>query len=224
MASLSKNYLSFVSMGGLNPQILNLDFLKTNKIIPTDDEQFSEILKREKPLTRFVSVPGFANLVLENIEFIIDENRFQLREIKISDWSHTKILAIADKYFKVLPYTPLKVVGINLNSSINFESPQEAKNFQEVGFSSKSEIAKVISVDNITASIILQYPYKGSISRITIAIAQPDKGNKMRTINCNYEFDFKDWSNFQSELNHFSEVASYCDNINNKLVEIVGKI
>ncbi|MCK4819585.1 hypothetical protein KA005_27705 [bacterium] len=47
MASQSKNFISIVALGGQNPQILNVDFLKNNKIIPIDEAPFDQLFKQE---------------------------------------------------------------------------------------------------------------------------------------------------------------------------------
>lgn len=219
MAELSKNFISFVALGGQNPQILNLDFLKANDIIPVKEPPFDELLKQEKPVKKFVSVPGFANLVLENIEFIVDERRFQIREKDLSEWTDTRILEIAKKYFEVLRYTPLKLVGVNLNSTITFKTTEEAGKFQELFLSKDGRLAQIISMDNVTASIVLRYPYANKRGRVMLTVDQPNKENKKRTVNFNYEFDFTDWANFRSELDKISEIADYADSIVDELLK-----
>ena len=102
MASQTKNFISFVALGRPNPQILNIDFLRNNRILPRENEPNNKNSEQEKNVKKFVSVPGYANLVLENIEFIVDEGRFQITERSISEWNETKILQIAKRYFKVL--------------------------------------------------------------------------------------------------------------------------
>jgi len=221
MAELSKNFISFVALGGQNPQILNIDFLKAGDIIPVNQPPFDELLKQEKPVKKFVSVPGFANLVLDNIEFIVDESRFQIREKGISEWSDTKILEIAKKYFEVLRYTPLKLVGLNLNSIITFGSSKEATSFQELFLSENSRIVGIIGKDKIAASIVFRYPYSNQGARITLTIEQPNKENKKRAVNFNYEFDFTSWTKFGSELGKISEISNYFDSIIQKLLEAI---
>jgi len=221
MANLKKNFLSFVALGGQNPQILNLDFLKTNDIIPVNAPPFEELLKQEKPLKKFVSFPGLANLVLGNIEFVIDESRFQVRETEISQWAETKLIDIVKKYFEILPYTPLKVVGINFNSTIVFETPEEANNYQKLCLPEDSPLARIISRDNITASSVLRYPYWDDGGRITLTIEQPNKKNTKRMININYEFDFTNWTNFNRELARFSKITGYVESIIAELLEVI---
>lgn len=223
MATQSKNFVSFVAIGGLNPQILSVDFLKANSIIPTNDHPFDTLLKQGAAPDKFISVPGLANLIVANIEFLVDGQRFQIRDTKISEWNETKILDIAINYFRVLPYTPLKLVGVNFNSTITFTTPEEAGNFQELFFPRNSQVARIISKQSISVSLMLRYPYSDSISpgRIQLTIEQPDAENKRRVVNINYEFDFTDWVTFETELKKVPEIGKYCDRILKRFLEAI---
>jgi hypothetical protein len=218
MANLKRNFLSLVALGRPNPQILTVDFLKVNKIISTDEPPFDKLFQQEKAVKKFLSVPGFTNLVLGNIEFIVDETRFQIREDGISGWTETKIIDIAKKYFEVLRYTPLNLVGINLNSIITFDTSEEAHNCQKLCLPEDSQLARIISNDNIIASSVLRYPFSDGEGRITLIIEQPDKENKKRVVNFNYEFDFIDWTRFKSELEKVPEIGAYSDSILDRLL------
>jgi hypothetical protein len=221
MANLKKNFLSFVALGGQNPQILNLDFLKTNNIIPVNAPPFEELLKQEKPVKKFVSVPGLANLVLGNIEFVIDQRMFQVRETEISRWVENKIIDITKRYFQVLPHTPLKLVGVNFNSTIIFETPEEAANCQKLCLPDGSQFPRIISRDNIIASSVLRYPYQDDGGRITLIVEQPNKENTERMININYEFDFTNWPNFNKELARFPQITGYVESIFAELLKVI---
>jgi len=219
MASQNKNFISLVALGGQNPQILNLDFLTKEKIIPVDKAPFDALLKQEKPLKKFVSVPGLTNLIIGDIEFVVDEQRFQIRDRVISEWTETTILNIASKYFKVLHYTPLKIVGINLNSTIAFSSEEEARSCQELCLPRDSRLVSIVSNDNISASLALRYPYDEG-GRITLTIEQPNKEKDKRVVNLNYEFDLatQDWSKLNDELSKFPDIAKYADSIFDRLL------
>ena len=221
MASQSKNFISFVALGGPNPQILNIDFLKSNRILPLDQAPFASLSAQKKLVKKFVAVPGFTNLVLDNIEFIVDETRFQIREKEISNWGDTKILEIAEKYFDVLPYTPLKVVGLNLNSTITFDTPKESTSFQELFLSQNSRMLGIVGKDSVAASIVLRYPYSKQGGRIALTLDQPNKENKKRAVNLNYEFDFTSWAEFRIELGKILEISDYFDSMVRKLLEAI---
>ena len=223
MVSQSKNFISFVALGGQNPQILNVDFLKDEKIIPIDEAPFDQIFSQEKPVKKFISLPGLANLVIGNLEIVIDEGRFQIRETEISEWVDTKIIDIAKRYFEVLKYTPLKLIGFNFNSTIVFDTPEEAENCQQICLPKGSPLVKIISRGNIniSASSVLRYPYGDDGGRILLTIEQPNKENTRRIINFNYEFNFTDWTNFKRELDKYTEIANYSDSILEGLVKLL---
>ena len=221
MASQSKNFISFVAIGRPNPQILNIDFLRNNRILPLEEESPGRLPDQEKDVKKFVSVPGFANLALENIEFIVDEGRFQITEKDLSEWTETKILEIAKRYFKVLPYTPLKVVGVNLNSTVSFKTSDEACRFQELLLPKDGRLAKILSADTVTASIVLRYSYPTQGGRAALTIDQPDKDNKKRVVNFNREFDFMDWQTFANELDKISDVSQYADSVIEHLLKVI---
>jgi len=219
MAEIGKNFISLVAIGGLNPQILNVDFLKGNKIVPTDEPPFDKLFQQEKPFTSFISTPIVSDLVLENIQFIVEVGRFQIRDMAISEWTETRVLDIAIKYFEVLPYTPLKIVGVNLNATITFGTPQETQNFQHIFLPENSKVVGIISKDNIVADLVLRYPYSDNGGRITLTLSRQNKTNIKRTVNLNYEFNFVDWTNFKAELSKISQIAEYFDSILGELLQ-----
>lgn len=221
MAELSKNFISFVALGSQNPQILNVDFLKRERIVPIDQPPFDTLFQQKKPFSKFISTPVLSNLVLDTIEFIIDEQRFQIRDKSVTDWVDTKILYIAQRYFEILKYTPLKVVGINMNSKITFSTSKEEERFQRLFLMQESKIVQVLSKNNIRASTVLRYAYSDNGGRIALTIEQPKKINDERIVNFNYEFDFTDWTKFKSELMKFPDVAKYCDSVLNQLLEAI---
>ena len=221
MASQSKNFISLVALGGQNPQILNVDFLKANKMVPSDEPPFNELFQQEKPFTKFISTPVFSNLVLGPIEFIVDEQRFQIRDTSINNWTDTKILYIAQNYYDTLRYTPLKMVGINFNSEITFATSKESMSFQQLFLPESSQVLGIISNSDISANIVLRYRYSDNGARVTLTINPPNKANDKRIINFNYEFDFIDWPNFKSELTKMPEIAKYYESILDQLLKAI---
>ncbi len=221
MAELKKVFMSLVALGGQNPQIINVDFLKNYKIVPIDEPPFNELFQQEKPYTTFVSTPVFSNLAFGPIEFIVDEQRFQIRDNSIGDWVDTKILDIALKYYEILEYTPLKKVGINLASELSFKTSQEAMEFQRLFLPESAPVCGMIPNADLTASITLNYPEPDNGSNITLTINPLNKTNNNRGINFNYEFDFTDWQNFKEELEKMPTRAISSDSIINELLKAI---
>ena len=118
MANIQKNFASVIALGSQNPQILNGDFLKINKIIPADQAPFDKTPK-------FISTPPFASIAFGPVEILVEEQRFQIREAGLADFKETHIFDIALKYYEVLKYTPVRTVGINLNCQVDFENVEE---------------------------------------------------------------------------------------------------
>lgn len=218
MADLSKNHMSVVALGSQNPQILNVDFLRDNEIVPVNEAPFDELFKQEKPFSKFISTPPFTNLALGPIEFIVDEQRFQLREYPITEWAEARIIRIMQNYFGVLKYTPLTMIGINLNSTISFASTEETETFQELFLPKASKVLEFLPKDRIDASMVLRWPYNKSDSRIALTIERTDVSKNKRMINFNYEFDFTDWKSFGEELNKMPEISIYSDSIIKQLL------
>ena len=218
MANIQKHFVSLVALGSQNPQILNEDFLKINKIIPAGQPPFDQ-------KTNFVSTPPFTTISFGPVEIIVEEQRFQIREGGLSDWTETSIFNIAMNYYKVLQYTPVKTFGLNLNSQIDFENAEEADKFQKLLLPEKSGITAIISEDNIDISLRLRYPYsKNGQVLLTIEGVGPDKLKKQ--LNFNYEFNcFKDgqtnWLAVESEISNVNNLSNYFDQIINRIKEAI---
>ena len=220
MAQLKKNYVSVVAIGDQNPQIINVDFLRDTKIISVDEPPFSELFQQKEPAIKFTSVPGLANLALGHIEFLIDLGRFQVRDTAVSEWIETKAIDIARKYFKVLSYTPLKIVGFNFNSTVVFDDSVEVASLQRAFLPEDSPIHEIISKDILSASTALRYPYPEEKGRALLTLGHLNQDDE-RALNFNYEFDFTDWIEFEAELGKFPEIARYCDSIFAQLLKAV---
>lgn len=218
MANIQKYFASVVALGSQNPQILNEDFLKINKIIPSDQSPFDK-------KTSFLSTPPFATIAFGSIEILVEEQRFQIREAGLLNWNETHIFDIAIDYYKILKYTPVKTVGLNLNCQIDFENIEEADKFQKLLLPEKSNIIEIISEDNIDISLRLRYPHmdNGQVL-LTIDRSSPDK--LQRQLSFNYEFDcLKDgkteWSIFVAELSNVNKLSDYFSGIIDKLLETI---
>lgn len=217
MANIQKNFASIIALGGQNPQILNEDFLKINKIIPAQ----APFDKK----TNFISTPPFATIAFGPIEFLVEEQRFQIREAGLADWNETQIFDITIEYYKVLKYTPVKAVGINLNCQVDFENVEESIKFQKLLFPEKSKILEIISKDNIDISMRLRYPYSDN-GRVLLTIDRSSQDNLQRQLSFNYEFDCiegkeTNWKMVQTELSHVNNIADYFSSIIDKLLEAI---
>jgi len=217
MADIQKNFASVVALGSQNPQILNEDFLKINKII-TDQPPFDQ-----KP--SFVSTPPFTTIAFGSVEILVEEQRFQIREAGLSDWNETHIFDIAINYYDILKYTPVKTVGLNLSCQIDFENIEEAEKFQKLLLPAKSKIIEIISEDNVDISLRLRYPYADN-GRVLLTIDRLRPDTLQRQLGFNYEFNCSedgstDWSMFKLELSNVNNLSDYFSKIIDNLLEAI---
>ena len=216
MAKLVNNYASVVVLGRQNPQILNVDFLKQENIIPTDKPPFVKYMDPKKPFSGFLSTPPLAQLIFDNITFLVEENRFQIKEESIGKWTDTHVISIAEKYYETLQYTPNKVVGVNINSAVIFKSQEEASRFQELFIKNDCFVFQTINEKNMQASSVFRFFSSTLDGRITLAFNQL-VGLK-RDINFNYEFDYQDLSNFKEELKKYPKIVEYSQEVITNLI------
>jgi len=219
MAEVQKSSVNFVALGRQNPQILNVEWLKVNNIVPSDKEPFRTFFAREKQFDRFVSTPVFSNLLLGPIEFVIDEQRFQVQDKAIDQWPKSLIFQIAQRYFEVLPHTPLRLVGVNLAAKILFASPDEDRKFQGLFLPNNAKLLEITETREGNASVVLRYPFPGAKARAALTINQRAKENYERLINFNYEVDCSDIETLKSTVSVLPDVGAYYDSILRKLKE-----
>ena len=221
MANQTKNFISVVALGRQNPQILNVDWLINNGIISEKQPPFDDLFKEGRKLTNFLSTPPFTSLVLGPLEFIVDEQRFQIRDNSVAEWKDTIIFGIVQRYFEVLKHTPLQTVGVNLSYKIEFDNLDEAKKFQFLFLPNGIKIAEVIGTDDINATVDLRYPSPEEGVRAALSIGRFNEEENIRIINCNYEFDFTDWANFKEELEKMPTRAISSDSIISDLLKAI---
>jgi len=218
MAHVKSNFSSVVAIGGQNPQILNVDFLKCNNIIPVDKPPFAELLTKEKPFQAFVSTPPFARLVMNNYEFIVDERRFQVKDNNPENWTNTLIYEIAINYYTLLQHTPVKAIGLNFNSRIIFENDDESAKFQKILLADDSTIVNIIGQCECSSALDLRFPYNDN--RVDLTLGHLTK-NKCRVVNFNYEFDFENLEQLNNEFAKANELSGYFDQLLNSLLEAI---
>jgi hypothetical protein len=218
MATINKNFITVVVLGAHNPQILTVDFLCQKGVLDPNASGF-EILKREKKFVDFLSTPPFVRLDLGTIEFIIQQERFQIKESSISEWSESKAVRIARKYFEVLPHTPIRVIGINLNIKVLFDDQYEAGMFDQLLIPTSSRLPEIVKAENPIANMALRYSSPIGNGRATLTIGHPEK-NMERSINFNFEFDYLESQDWQ-KLDRIAEFGEYFDSVVVSLCEAI---
>jgi hypothetical protein len=102
-----------------NPTILNPDFLKYRKIVP---EEWGWELA-QAPITMQL----FARVAYDSgISIKVEKNRFQVSdENTAEDVSPSKAIEIAKRYIGVLPHVRYTAVGINFQSLVEMDHPDD---------------------------------------------------------------------------------------------------
>ena len=217
MAKIEKNFVSVVALGSQNPQILNEDFLKVNKIIPSEQSIFEK-------KTNFISTPILTTIAFGSVEIIVEERRFQIRHTNLPSWTETPIFDIVIKYYDVLKFTPVETAGFNFNCKIVFDSLEEANNFHKILLPDTSKIKEIISED-VDVGMKLLYSYKDN-GRVLLTIERLIHEKSERVLNFNYEFScLKDgqtkWSIFKERLSKVDQLTQYFSDITGRLLEII---
>lgn len=217
MASIQKNFASLVALGSQNTQIINEEFLKNNEIIPRDSEPFNK-------QTDFLSTPPFSTIQFGPVEILVEEHKFQIREKGLTTWDETQIFDIAKKYYGVLKYTPIKVVGLNFHCLLTFDNSEEADSFHKLLLPNTSQILQVIPDSDIDISLKLHYPH--DTGRVLFSIEKLNPDSLQRQLCLNYEFDcFKDgkteWGTFNSKISQRNEIEEYFAGIVNRLLGVI---
>lgn len=219
MANINKNFASLVAIGSQNPQILNEDFLKINGIIPADRPPFER-------KTKFISTPPFATIEFGPVSIIVEEQRFQIREVDLSDWKHSHVFNIATKYYEILKYTPIKTAGINLNSQIDFDSIEESEKFQNLLMPKTAKVIEIISKEDVDVSLRLRYPHLHN-GRVLLTIEGVTLDKLHRQLNFNYEFECLEdnqtnWPKFKAELNNLNQLIKYFNSVLERFQEAIS--
>jgi len=217
MFEIEKSVVNLTVVGKLNPQILTVDFLRVNQIIPQDEKPFKKILRQETPFTEFISSPVMAKLAFDHIEITADLARIVFVDRKLADWACTPITSICREYFNVLKHTPVQLAGFNLTATLTADDAAALQKIQEICLPKNSRILDIIGRDSVRADAVLRYPYRAGGGRITLSIRQTPKSKDEFNINLNHEVDFTDWQAFGVYLERLSEVGQYFDSILDKI-------
>ena len=217
MFELKKSVVNLTVVGSPNPQILTVDFLRDNQIIPENEEPFKQLLSQANPFTEFISTPLLVKLAFDHIEITADAVRILFVDRKVVDWDSTPIASIGRRYFDALRHTPVRLAGFNLTAVLTTDDATALQALQELCLPKNSRILEIIGQDTVSADAVLRYPYSADGERITLSIRQTAKNKDAFNINLNHEVDFTDWQAFGLYLERLGEVGQYFDSILDKI-------
>jgi hypothetical protein len=205
-------FVSVVLIGSQNPQILTHDFLVRHNILPSDEEPFRELLAREEgnQFTEYVSVPVMTSLSYGPVSLIVEQNRYQARDSRFSAPAASPIFGITRRYFRVLPHTPFKLGGINLNGTIAFDDMPDERALDESLGIRASRLSELVGRDDFRAGLSVSCQWHGG----TIEIQMPKPKDRLQpaAVNFNYEFGYTDIDSFLSCLDDVSMVYDrFCE-------------
>jgi hypothetical protein len=218
MARFESKFFSIVFLGRMNPAILNHDFLMLNNIIPSEEEPFRSLLKREtgKQFSEFLSTPVMATIRYDKIPILIEEERYQIADHTSTPPHLSPIIQITKNYFgKVLKYTPLRIGGFNFNGVVSFDSQDDENAFDEKLGLHAADAKNLLSVTSVQMSGVIRYPFLEGTSEIKVS--KPKKPKEPTTLNYNYEFESTKPDELLSRLDRVKE-------IHNHFLDILKKI
>jgi hypothetical protein len=99
-------YKSVVAIGGFNPTILTPDFLR----------DCCEFRSDHKPAGQ--TTPVLAEIRFGNVQFRMELNKFQIVLEGAAGFDETFPLEVMIRYLEILKYTPLHLLGVNLNTTL----------------------------------------------------------------------------------------------------------
>ena len=214
-------FLSIIFIGGLNPQILNHDFLLNNGIIPKDQEPFKEFLIGDgKSFTDFISTPPFASIKYGPISITVDEKSYQIVDARFKNKPSNMIIEITKKYFgEILKFTPLRVGGINLNGIIQFNDAQDEQKFDALLGITKKNLTEISNTDDVRVGIEFTFPWKNGM--IAVQVSKPRDRKKPGKLQLNYEFWDKNLDVLLKNLDDFDQLyTKFIDLLHSWSVEI----
>jgi len=213
MPTFKLNYFSIVLLGRQNPQILNHDFLINNRVIPIDKQPFKSLIKNssenKNPFTKHLSSPLVAALDYQWISLIIQENRFQIKDSKISVPSKSPIILITQKYFgELLRYTPFQIGGLNFNGELKFKSKNDENNFnRRLGLNGNTFRTNLNIKDQIQFDSKIRFPLDNGKGQI--GVAKHPKDQKKGVITFNFEFIYEDIDSFMVRLDEADKFFNF---------------
>ena len=194
-------FFSIIFTGRQNPQILNHDFLIDNKVLPENEEPFKTLLSGEnsKPFTDYISTPVITSLKYGPISIIVEENRFQIMDIRFENPLSSPIINITKKYFgDILRFTPFILGGVNFNGIIKFDDRKEEETFDKQLGIEREKVINIFGFDDIRIGFSFSYPFNEGI--VEVNLPKIKDRSKPGAINFNYEFKYKDIESFLGNL------------------------
>lgn len=128
----TNNFINIVALGNFNPAILSPLFLKEK----------CEFNNESIPKGETTSVA--TQIIYGNISFLMGIERFEIKEINVSNFSETIIVKFMNKYLEVLDYTPVYILGVNLNVEIEKEQDEVISNLNN-----KKKLLEVLKSNDI---------------------------------------------------------------------------
>ena len=214
MPEFEGKFFSIIFLGKQNPQILNHDFLIKNEVLPVDEEPFVSLFNQEdsNPFSDFISTPVLTSIKYGPISIIVEENRFQIMDLRFENILSSPIISITKKYFgDILRYTPFVMGGINFNGLIQFENSMDEYQFDtKLGFN-REKIKKIIYTEDIRLGFLVSYPWKNGL--IELNLPKSKERSKPGGINFNYEFQYNDINTFIGNIDDLPLIYDEFNNI-----------
>nr|MBF0220794.1 hypothetical protein [Desulfobulbaceae bacterium] len=104
---VKNNFVSIIALGNFNPAILSPDFLKDSCKFETTDEAKGK------------ATPVVTAIEFGDTSFILELEKFQIMERNQSSIDFLRIMSVMVNYLDVLKFTPVHVMGLNINVDIS---------------------------------------------------------------------------------------------------------
>lgn len=197
----SRQFVGTVVIGSINPRILNHDFLINNDILPKV-EPFKAKPNGDPPFSNYIATPVMTTITYEHLSILADASRFQITDYKLPPEKNLNN-EIAEKYFKILAYTPMRMVGFNLNGLLTYKDDSEQLEFEKHLGINHEALYKIMTVSKIDLSGSIKADWEGGSK--AIALAQ-DPISRQPGINLNCEFPCDDFSSLKIQLAKYEKV------------------
>jgi len=216
------NYLSLVAIGNFNPAILTPDFL--NDVCQLNLGEPTHITPPEIPVHKHIK---FKNL---DIEALLEH--LVIKETGPEDIYESYILRIFDNIYRTLQFTPLKVVGVNVNCDLIDDTNTRADKL-ELLISNPDTLLSFFEVNQIDVTekflqIISEKKWISSnyrIDNVRELVRHINVAKKKNSCNINYNYEagplHKDKSKLDLLLGGYK---SFCDEFFNFIKYLEGLI